>query len=106
MLPRTASLWTLACIAVLCASISGAPVHNAGRTWSAGRASWQAAWDHELWDQPNACDPTVLQSSAPLTVLFGLSSIWERIRQRREAGGLTEKPLEVHVLGASYPFEG
>jgi len=75
-------------------------------SWSSGSASWKAAraiegGDH-LWDLPNACDHKVLRSSAPLTVLFALSGIWKRVHKRTRPG----KPLEIHVLGASYPFEG
>jgi len=59
-----------------------------------------------LWYEPNACDVDVLHSSAPLTVLFSITSFWQEIKARRETVGSTNKPLEVHVIGASYPFEG
>jgi len=93
-----------ACAALLCIVADGAV------SWSSGKDSWEDArndfGDRDLWDKPNACDPQVLRSSAPLSVLFGLTNIWERVHQRREAAGRLGQPLEVHVLGAAYPFEG
>lgn len=79
--------------------------------WSHGAASWQQIADlsekESLWSQPNYCDARVLHSSAPLTVLFGVSKFWEEIKQRRHAlASAPGKPLEVHILGAAYPFEG
>lgn len=80
-------------------------------SWEAGKRSWKAARNddlenRDLWDKPNACDPKVLKSSAPLSVLFGMTKVWDRIQKRRTADGRADKPLEIHVLGAAYPFEG
>jgi hypothetical protein len=77
--------------------------------WAAGSASWKQATqlhdEEDLWSQPNFCDSRVLTSSAPLTVLFGISTFWDLVKGQR--GSLhTGRPLEVHVLGAAYPFEG
>jgi len=79
--------------------------------WGAGEASWQGARrvtmmaETKLWDEENVCDPRAVKSSAPLTVLFGISKFWNVLRrqrhERRRSG-----PLEIHVIGASYPFEG
>lgn len=74
--------------------------------WSDGFASWNAARDHDLWDKPNACDRSVLQGSAPLTVLFTISQIWDTVREQRTKYNRASDPFEVHVLGAAYPFEG
>lgn len=87
--------------------------------WAKGAASWQqatgASGNTSLWTKPNYCDSRVLHSSAPLTVLFGVSTFWEEIKHRRHSLALAssgatssadDKPLEVHVLGAAYPFEG
>jgi len=81
-------------------------------TWENGEAAWKAAsravsGDRKgLWYQPNACDPDVLRASAPLTVLFSLATYWPQIQERRATIGSTSQPLEIHVVGASYPFEG
>lgn len=95
---------------VLCIGCHGTRPGQRLAAWSSGKAAWKSArkelGDQELWDKPNSCDPRVLRSSAPLTVLFGLSTIWDRMQHRREADGVADKPLEVHVLGAAYPFEG
>jgi len=101
-LPLLAKLF---CITVLYTASASNPAKSVV-SWTSGKDSWKAARSPELWDNPNACDPTALRSSASLTVLFGLSSIWDRIQRRRQEEGLVGKPLEVHVLGASYPFEG
>lgn len=81
---------------------------TATKDWSQGKASWQAVReaDPQLWDEENSCDSRVLKGSAPLTVLFGLSTFWEHVQDQRYATGSTDKPLEIHVLGAAYPFEG
>jgi len=47
-----------------------------------------------------------LRSSAPLTVLFTVSTFWKDLQKQRAAHGRADKPLEIHVVGASYPFEG
>jgi len=79
--------------------------------WSTGKFAWNAALQAstmsatELWNEENVCDPRAVAGSAPLTVLFGVSSFWETISKQRKATG-TSEPLEVHVIGASYPFEG
>jgi hypothetical protein len=85
--------------------------------WSHGVASWQQATEAQgntsLWTEPNFCDARVLHGSAPLSVLFGISKIWDEIKHRRvslaqsgEAPQADGKPLEVHILGSAYPFEG
>jgi len=80
--------------------------------WSHGEASWREAMDahdveNHLWSEPNYCDARVLHSSASLTVLFGLSTFWEEIRKYRVLlGAWPSKPLEIHIPGAAYPFEG
>lgn len=114
-----ASLLVLACLAALQATVTeaAAPAYHEDATtvdWARGAASWQlnsSFGEEKLWTQPNYCDTRVLHSSAPLTVLFGVSTFWDEIKHRRaslvETGNLaTDKPLEVHVLGAAYPFEG
>jgi len=85
-------------------------------SWAHGAASWQEAsitdGDEDLWQRQNYCDARVLHSSAPLTVLFGISTFWSEIKKRRAALALIQappsagKPLEIHVLGSAYPFEG
>lgn len=87
-------------------SVFGSQPRELIESWSIGKASWKGARDSRIWDQPNACDPNVLRRSAPLTVLFGLSSVWNKIQETRQHHGRHGQPLEVHVLGASYPFEG
>ena len=47
--------------------------------------------------QPNYCDSRVLHGSAPLTVLFGISSFWDEIRHRR---------LSLAQAGAPAPVKG
>jgi hypothetical protein len=48
-----------------------------------------------------------MHSSAPLTLLFGLSTFWEEIKNYRAvSGAASNKPLEIHVPGSAYPFEG
>jgi len=80
--------------------------------WEHGSAAWREARASVagnrtgLWYKPNACDSDVLHASAPLTVLFSVTLFWQEIQARRATVGSTSKPLEVHVLGASYPFEG
>jgi len=80
--------------------------------WERGPAAWKTARaavsgkQTKLWYEPNACDHAVLRASAPLTVLFSVTTFWREIQERRAAIGNTGKPLEVHVIGASYPFEG
>jgi len=80
--------------------------------WEHGSAAWKAARDvvegqrSNLWDQSNACDRDVLHTSAPLTVLFSLTAFWQEVKARRANIGSTSRPLEIHVVGASYPFEG
>jgi len=80
--------------------------------WSRGEASWKEAMnahevDNDLWTQPNYCDARVLRSSAPLTVLFGLSTFWPEVKKHRaRLGAGSDKPLEIHVPGSAYPFEG
>jgi hypothetical protein len=80
--------------------------------WSQGEAAWKEAMDaHDvpksLWTQPNYCDARVMHSSAPLTLLFGLSTFWEEIKNYRAvSGAASNKPLEIHVPGSAYPFEG
>jgi hypothetical protein len=97
-------------------ALATADVENSGTLdWGLGAESWQQASDGSasLWSEPNFCDARALHGSAPLTVLFGISTFWDEIRQRRvslaQAAGEpvdAAKPLEVHVLGAAYPFEG
>jgi hypothetical protein len=89
---------------------------NTTLDWTRSTSTWEQAsladGDQKLWSQPNFCDGRVLRGSAPLTVLFGVSTFWDEIRHRRDtlaASGAAPpegKPLEVHVLGAAYPFEG
>jgi len=86
--------------------------HVPSPNWERGSAAWKDARAHVegnrtgLWYKPNACDIDVLRSSGPLTVLFSIGSFWQEISARRKTVGSTNKPLEVHVIGASYPFEG
>lgn len=84
--------------------------------WSSGASAWQSAMgkyeaESDLWTQPNFCDAKVLHGSAPLTVLFGLSTFWDEVKARRDSlepsgAAETSKPLEIHIPGAAYPFEG
>mmetsp|Transcript_45823 Transcript_45823/g.85671 ORF Transcript_45823/g.85671 Transcript_45823/m.85671 type:complete len:488 (-) Transcript_45823:181-1644(-) len=110
---------TLAVIAQLLAAALGsdvtsrdkaAPAVTALADWSTGASSWQQASladdERDLWAKPNACDTRVLHGSAPLTLLFGVSKFWSEIQERRTATRKTGQPLEVHVLGSAYPFEG
>jgi len=97
---------SLVAVGAACVTFATCAPEKRTDSWEVGKASWLDARDSDLWDKPNACDPTVLTQSAPLTVLYGLSSIWEKVKQRRETEGLKDKPLEVHVIGAAYPFEG
>lgn len=86
--------------------------HGAGEDevdWSHGHASWLSARssDSALWTRPNHCDRAALDGSAPLTTLFGVTEFWHEIQERRRALGKSDgEQLEVHVLGAAYPFEG
>lgn len=79
--------------------------------WASGSSAWREArrdsilHEKELWERQNVCEPGAVTSSAPLTALFGISSFWKHIQARR-AELSSEKPLEVHIIGASYPFEG
>lgn len=78
--------------------------------WSRGASAWkQVANLHakeNLWGQPNFCDARAVHGSAPLTLLFGLSNFWDVVKKRRNHLGSGDKPLELHILGSSYPFEG
>lgn len=82
--------------------------------WSKGKFSWKQVreeTDDGLWDSQNGCDTRAMRGSAPLTTLFGLSNVWDHIKEQRRSratssGSDEEKPLEIHVVGAAYPFEG
>jgi len=82
--------------------------HVATADWAQGKESWQLVRDsdQQLWEEENSCDVRALRGSAPLTVLFGLSTFWRHVQKQRQETGSTAKPLEIHVLGAAYPFEG
>merc|ERR1719183_2251491 len=62
---------------------------------------------HRLSDVDHICAARVMHSSAPLTLLFGLSTFWEDIKNYRASSGAgSDKPLEIHIPGSAYPFEG
>lgn len=114
----TTVLLAASAVARMLAAPAQSPAQSATVDWASGKASWKQATqatsgDERLWTQPNFCDSRVLHSSAPLTVLFGVSTFWDEIKHRRaslaQVDGATataSKPLELHVLGAAYPFEG
>lgn len=64
--------------------------------------------EEDLWSKPNDCDPRVLHSSAPLTLLFAVSEYWPIINQQRQRSSSERagQTFEVHLLGSAYPFEG
>jgi len=62
--------------------------------------------DESIWERPNVCEESVLRGSAPLTTSYGIELVWDEIASRRTKSDRQLEPLEVHVLGASYPFEG
>lgn len=99
----------LVALAALCTPAAAAAVVD----WTAGPTAWKTAREASLsaepglWSEANGCDPKALSQAAPLTVLFGLATFWNEVRAARDArGGSAGQPLEVHVLGAAYPFEG
>merc|ERR1719171_1572189 len=105
-------------VVLLASPLEGAQsVLSKGSTtdWSHGVAAWKAAIpdaDQRLWKDENECDVRALRGSAPLTVLFGVSTFWQQIREWQGARSVADQgasdghTLEVHVLGAAYPFEG
>lgn len=81
--------------------------NTASVDWSQGEKSWRDAMSSqmdELWTSWNFCDVRAISTSPPLTTLFGLTKLWPEMSKRRAKSA--EKPLEIHVLGAAYPFEG
>ncbi len=70
---------------------------------SAGEKAWLLRYNCslELWSCPNFYNPTAVRFSPPLTLIYILSKFWNRIIRE----GDSDK-LEIHILGASYPFEG
>eukprot|EP00933_Yihiella_yeosuensis_P064964 TRINITY_DN6853_c0_g1_i4.p1 TRINITY_DN6853_c0_g1~~TRINITY_DN6853_c0_g1_i4.p1 ORF type:complete len:437 (+),score=58.78 TRINITY_DN6853_c0_g1_i4:26-1336(+) len=75
---------------------------------SASPGLWHEAFERSggshLWKLDNRCEAKALRASAPLTILFGMEANWETLQQC--TAQQTSEPLEIHVLGAAYPFEG
>jgi len=80
-----------------CTSSSSAPWIDALR---------REAGDAALWGNNNACMVDALRSSVPLTAAYALDMVWPQVVQHRQAAGRSSAPLEIHILGAAYPFEG